>query len=49
MYPMFHNDVSRLLAEDDLRFNFHENDESKSCIKEYDTTIMGRFVCRNPM
>jgi hypothetical protein len=49
MYLMFHNDVSRLLAEDDLRFDFHENDESTSCIKEYDTTIMGRFVCRDPM
>ena len=46
MYPALHGDVSRLLEEDDLHFVFHENDDPQSCIKDYDTNIMGRFICR---
>ena len=48
MYQNLHDEVSRLLEEDDLHFDFHGNDVSETCIKEYDTTIMGRFICRNP-
>jgi hypothetical protein len=47
MYSALHDNVSCLLAEDDLHFDFHENDGTESCIKDYDTNIMGRFLCRN--
>lgn len=41
MYPALHDDVSRLLKENDLHFDFHENDYPRTCIKEYNTNIMG--------
>ena len=47
MYSKLHDDVSRLLEEDDLYFDFHGNSNAKNCIKEYDTNIMGRFICSN--
>ena len=47
MYQNLHDDVSSLLEEDDLHFDFYKHDYSKTCIKEYDTNIMGRFICRN--
>ena len=48
MYQTLHDDVSRLLEENDLHFDLHENDDDQTCIKEYDTNIMGQFICRNP-
>lgn len=48
MYRSLHHDVSRLLEEDDLHFSFHRADEAANCSNEYDTNIMGRFICRNP-
>ncbi|KAF7920906.1 hypothetical protein EAE99_007758 [Botrytis elliptica] len=45
MYPSLHNSVACLLRENDLNFTFHEVDDSHGCIKEYDTTIRGRFAC----
>ena len=48
MYPSLHNDVSDLLREHDLYFQFHFKDDGRSCIKDYDTNIMGRFACGNP-
>lgn len=47
MYSVLHEDVSHLLEEDDLHFDFNENDDTTGCIKKYDTNIMGRFACRN--
>ena len=47
MYSKLHDDVSRLLEEDNLHFDFHENDDAKGCIKQYDTNIMGRFICHS--
>ncbi len=47
MYQTLHDDVSRLLEEDDLNFDFNEHDDTRNCTKEYDTNIMGRFICRN--
>ena len=47
MYPHLHDDVSRLLEEDDLYFDFHENDDPQTCIEDYDTNVMGRFSCHN--
>jgi hypothetical protein len=48
MYQSLHNDVSDLLHEHNLFFSFHEKDDDRSCLKEYDTNIMGRFTCRKP-
>lgn len=45
MYPALHKQVARLLEEDDLFFTFHKADDAEKCIKEHDTTVMGRFVC----
>ena len=47
VYPALHDDVLRLLEEQDLHFNFHENDDPRTCIEEYDSNIMGRFSCRD--
>ena len=47
IYQTLHDDVSRLLEENDVHFDFHENDDTETCIKKYDTNIMGRFICRN--
>jgi len=47
MYPSLHNDVSILLREHSLFFQFYEKDDGKNYENEYDTNIMGRFVCRN--
>ncbi|EDO00126.1 hypothetical protein SS1G_02986 [Sclerotinia sclerotiorum 1980 UF-70] len=47
MYPLLHDSVSRLLEENNLHFDFHDIDDATSCTKEYDTNIMGRFICRN--
>ena len=46
-FPSLHEDVSALLEEDDLYFAFREKDDPAGSLKEYDTNIMGRFVCRN--
>lgn len=48
MYPALHDDVSRLLEEEDLHFDFCNDDNSHACTEEYDTNIMGRFPCHNP-
>lgn len=47
LYPKFHDQVSNLLQEDDLYFDFYQSDDSSTFIKEYDTFIMGRFICHN--
>ena len=47
MYPALHDSVGSLLEEDDLSFTFFAIDEDEGSIKEYDTTIMGRFKCLN--
>lgn len=47
LYSSLHSDVSRLLEEDGLHFNFYGVDDAENCTMEYDTNIMGRFVCYN--
>lgn len=47
MYAGLHDDVSRHLEEDALHFDFHNDDDAESCIKEYDTNVMGQFICPN--
>ena len=47
VYPALHHDVSHLLEDHDLQYHFQRNADWKSCTKEYDTNIMGRFICHN--
>ena len=47
VYPALHHDVSRLLDEHNLQYQFQGKADWKRCIKEYDTNIMGRFTCHN--
>ena len=48
MFQNLYSDVSRLLEENHLYIDFHKNDDTKNCIKEYDTNIIGQFICHNP-
>lgn len=47
MFPQLHDSVSEALVDHDLDFEFHETDDSAGATQEYDTNIMGRFVCNN--
>jgi hypothetical protein len=47
LHPVRHNEVSRLLADEGLQYNFHSQDDENTCLQEYDTNITGRFICRN--
>ena len=48
MYPECHDQVASLLEDDGIAMDFYRNDDPQSGVKEYDTTIMGRFRCENP-
>jgi hypothetical protein len=48
MYPSLHEEVSKLLSDDNLSFRFHTNDDDLNSIEDYDTKIKGRFFCRTP-
>jgi len=47
MRPDLHDKVSDLLVSGNLSFLFHYDDEVKGTLKEYDSNIMGRFICQN--
>jgi len=47
MHPEQHGAVSSLLADDDLHLSFHGNDSDSNRVRDYDTNITGRFICRN--
>jgi hypothetical protein len=47
MFPLMHDNVSRLLNADGLHFTFHNLDDDVDCTQTYDTSIMGRFSCKN--
>lgn len=47
IHSSLHGDVSRLLEEADLHFNFHDIDDTKTFINQCDTKIMGKFKCLN--
>ena len=47
MHPKLHKQVLSLLRQDRLLFKFYNSDESDTSIEEYDTNVMGRFVCDN--
>ncbi|RAH64236.1 3CxxC-type zinc finger protein [Aspergillus aculeatinus CBS 121060] len=49
MYRALHEQVQSLLADAGLgHFTFHPHDTDVGKARDYDTTIMGRFVCHNP-
>jgi hypothetical protein len=47
MYPSLHENVSLKLEEDNLHLDFNNNDDEESCVRDYDTNIVGRFRCHN--
>ncbi|EKD11938.1 hypothetical protein MBM_09908 [Drepanopeziza brunnea f. sp. 'multigermtubi' MB_m1] len=47
MFLSRHDDVSRLLEVEGHPFTFHNLDDELGCSKTYDTTVMGKFHCRN--
>ncbi|KAG6036526.1 hypothetical protein E4U41_005628 [Claviceps citrina] len=47
MFPELDHEVSDLLDVHGLHFDFHKPDDSRNCLKEYDTNVMGRFECEN--
>ncbi|PGH00146.1 hypothetical protein GX51_05959 [Blastomyces parvus] len=47
MYPTHHEHVSSLLEAEGLHFEFYDVDRAEGCINDYDTNIMGRFICHN--
>lgn len=47
LYPALDKHVSRLLKPTNLHFKFHNTDDAKGCINDYDTNIMGHFNCKN--
>lgn len=47
MYPSLHDDVERLLEENDLHFTFHDIDDPDTSTRDYNTNTMSRFACTN--
>ncbi|PHH79662.1 hypothetical protein CDD80_4147 [Ophiocordyceps camponoti-rufipedis] len=47
LYLEHHGEVAIEIEDHDLSFEFNNSDD-EDCIKEHDTYVMGRFVCKNP-
>ncbi|KAL2785327.1 zinc-binding domain-containing protein [Aspergillus keveii] len=47
LHPQLHNDVARLLDDEGLQLAFFDADDEGTNIEKRDTSIMGRFICRN--
>lgn len=47
LYPTLHDDVARLLEEEDLALEFYNIDTDEGGLHMHDSNIMGRFICRN--
>lgn len=47
MQATMHEKVSQALENNGLSFGFHDVDDPQDSLEQYDTNIMGRFVCRN--
>nr|OQO32492.1 hypothetical protein B0A51_00901 [Rachicladosporium sp. CCFEE 5018] len=45
--PSLHQDVLHLLRPHGLVFNFRSTDDLDDIVREYDTSIMGKFTCAN--
>ncbi|KAF4592284.1 zinc-binding domain-containing protein [Ophiocordyceps camponoti-floridani] len=48
LYPEHHGEVAIDIEAHDLSFEFNYSDD-QDCIKEHETYVMGRFVCKNPV
>lgn len=47
LHPKLHDDIARLLEEEGLQMDFFDVDDEETNIKEWDTNVMGRFICQN--
>ncbi|OQE44081.1 hypothetical protein PENNAL_c0666G01493 [Penicillium nalgiovense] len=47
LHPKLHDDVARLLDEEGLQIDFFGADNDETNIEEWDTNVMGRFICQN--
>lgn len=47
LHPKFHDEVAAILDEEGLHLDFLDVDDDDSNIRCRDTSIMGRFICRN--
>ncbi|CZT42070.1 uncharacterized protein RSE6_01906 [Rhynchosporium secalis] len=47
MYPLLHDNVSRLLEIRGHPFTFYPVDTEHGCVRSYDTAIKGKFKCLN--
>ncbi|OGE46422.1 hypothetical protein PENARI_c279G12154, partial [Penicillium arizonense] len=47
LHPKLHDDVARLLDEEGLQIGFFDADNEETNIEEWDTNVMGRFICQN--
>lgn len=48
MHSELHGSVLSLLNEDGLWLGFYGVDDDINTIRNYDTNVMGQFLCRNP-
>lgn len=48
MYQNLHDEVSRLLEEESLNFQFYDIDNDLNCIRQRDSNVMGRLKCYSP-
>ncbi|KAK1147836.1 hypothetical protein N8T08_000349 [Aspergillus melleus] len=46
LQPKLHDDVALLLDEEGLQMDFFDADDEETNIEEWDTNIMGRFICQ---
>lgn len=47
MYPELHNYVAESLDDDGLEYSFRDHDKKVDIKRQYDTNIIGEFVCGN--
>ncbi|KAL2836863.1 zinc-binding domain-containing protein [Aspergillus pseudoustus] len=47
LHPELHDDVARVLDEEDLQLDFFDADDEETNVEERDTNVIGRFVCQN--
>lgn len=47
LHPELHDDVTQSLDGEGIQLYFFNADDEQSKIREWDTNIMGRFICRN--
>ncbi|KAI2643202.1 zinc-binding domain-containing protein [Xylaria nigripes] len=47
MFPSKHDEVAEILETEGLTFRFNNEDKEDGYIRDWDTSIMGRFKCNN--